>query len=78
MEPGVGHVETAAMNRAVRQFLDRHLLLAAGLRQPVEEGEGGGRHNSGGGGGFSASIRRNTVALWLWAKLVGRPLGFAE
>ena len=62
VEPGVGHVETAAMNRAVRQFMDRHLLQAAGLRPAVEEGEGGG-DNSGGAGGFSASIRRNTVAL---------------
>ena len=63
VEPGVGHVETAAMNRAVRQFMDRHLLQAAGLRPAVEEGGGGGGDNSGGGGGFSASIRRNTVAL---------------
>ena len=61
VEPGVGHVETAAMNRVVRQFMDRHLLQAAGLRPAVEEGEGGG--DSSGGGGFSASIRRNTVAL---------------
>lgn len=59
VEPGVGHVETAAMNRAVRQFLDRHLL--AGLR-PAGGAQGGG-DGGGGGGGFSASIRRNAVAL---------------
>ena len=30
VEPGVGHEETASMNKAVLEFLNRHLLLPAG------------------------------------------------
>lgn len=51
VEPGVGHTETAGMNRAVRQFLCQHLLRIPG---------GGGASPS---TGLSTTVRRHAVDL---------------
>ncbi len=53
VDPGVGHTETARMNRAVREFLDAHLMRP--WRQQGNSADGDDT------GPLSASVRRDVV-----------------